>query len=364
MTDASALVTNSSMQGDNHLTPYTRSDITITGPNDDAAYENFTCNYTGATPSGNCIPHFFVVGNTAGDKHTGIWGGNSIVAEHANTLSFGWEANTFNYFGNGDILPNGSYTAGPFFGFAATAASGSGYFTQQAAYLADNDNLGGSGGGWDYGLYVTNANKAAVLCGTPSSANLPYCIQHSALGTATSAVNYSSEPDIDVVDTWTGSGNGIHSVTTQSVPGTGTNPTFCKNFTFDTKLGLQACSNGLVQANGPIVAHAVTGGQTVTLGQTFSDSSTPTQLLISVDGSGNGALQAIQQGTANKTLSLNPAGGPTTLGGGASIGSSNALPQVGTPTVGHAACIKAAGPPVVIGFCSTVVSTSGSCTCN
>ena len=36
----------------------------------------------------------------------------------------------------------------------------------------------------------------------------------------------------------------------------------------------------------------------------------------------------------------------------------------GTPTVGQAACIKAAGPPVVIGFCSTVVGAGGACTCN
>ena len=36
----------------------------------------------------------------------------------------------------------------------------------------------------------------------------------------------------------------------------------------------------------------------------------------------------------------------------------------GTPTVGNAACIKSAGPPVVIGYCSTVVSSSGVCTCN
>ncbi|CAN5951055.1 unnamed protein product [Sphagnum jensenii] len=36
----------------------------------------------------------------------------------------------------------------------------------------------------------------------------------------------------------------------------------------------------------------------------------------------------------------------------------------GTPAVGQASCIKAAGPPVVIGYCSTVVSSSGACTCN
>jgi hypothetical protein len=40
------------------------------------------------------------------------------------------------------------------------------------------------------------------------------------------------------------------------------------------------------------------------------------------------------------------------------------LPQVGTPTAGHAACIKSAGPPVVIGFCSTQPDSGGACTCN
>lgn len=36
----------------------------------------------------------------------------------------------------------------------------------------------------------------------------------------------------------------------------------------------------------------------------------------------------------------------------------------GAPTVGQAACIKAAGPPVVIGYCSSVVGAGGACTCN
>ena len=51
------------------------------------------------------------------------------------------------------------------------------------------------------------------------------------------------------------------------------------------------------------------------------------------------------------------------LNGGVQIPSSTAIPQVGTPTVGQAACIKAAGPPVVLGYCSTT-PTSGTCTCN
>jgi hypothetical protein len=47
---------------------------------------------------------------------------------------------------------------------------------------------------------------------------------------------------------------------------------------------------------------------------------------------------------------------------GCSGGAAN--PIVGTPTAGQAACIKAAGPPVLIGYCSTVVGTTGACTCN
>jgi hypothetical protein len=40
------------------------------------------------------------------------------------------------------------------------------------------------------------------------------------------------------------------------------------------------------------------------------------------------------------------------------------VPTVGAPTVGRASCIKSSGPPVVIGYCSTTVLSTGSCTCN
>jgi hypothetical protein len=59
--------------------------------------------------------------------------------------------------------------------------------------------------------------------------------------------------------------------------------------------------------------------------------------------------------------------GGLSIGGGGSavsITNTNAVPQVGTPPVGQVACIKAAGPPVIIGYCSTVVSAGGACTCN
>lgn len=51
------------------------------------------------------------------------------------------------------------------------------------------------------------------------------------------------------------------------------------------------------------------------------------------------------------------------INGGASISNSNAIPQVGTPVVNSAACIKSVGPPVVIGYC-TGAYTAGICTCN
>lgn len=62
-------------------------------------------------------------------------------------------------------------------------------------------------------------------------------------------------------------------------------------------------------------------------------------------------------GGGNLTGSLQWGGGPV-------INNSTAVPQVGSPTAGHGACIKSAGPPVVIGYCSTALSSSGTCTCN
>lgn len=52
------------------------------------------------------------------------------------------------------------------------------------------------------------------------------------------------------------------------------------------------------------------------------------------------------------------------IGAGASTNNSSSIPQTGTTTPNRAACVKAAGPPVVIGYCSTAVDRSGVCTCN
>lgn len=50
---------------------------------------------------------------------------------------------------------------------------------------------------------------------------------------------------------------------------------------------------------------------------------------------------------------------------GAGISTSDNLPQVNaTPTLNRAACIKAVGPPVIVGYCSNTPDGSGACTCN
>jgi hypothetical protein len=42
----------------------------------------------------------------------------------------------------------------------------------------------------------------------------------------------------------------------------------------------------------------------------------------------------------------------------------SAIVTAGAPTVGHASCVKSLGPPIVFGYCSTVVAADGTCTCN
>jgi hypothetical protein len=57
----------------------------------------------------------------------------------------------------------------------------------------------------------------------------------------------------------------------------------------------------------------------------------------------------------------------TNLAGSASTAQlPNSAAQVDstTPTSGIVACVKTIGPPVVLGYCSTVVGAGGSCTCN
>lgn len=80
-----------------------------------------------------------------------------------------------------------------------------------------------------------------------------------------------------------------------------------------------------------------------------------TNLSFSLFTNGTGSHMLVGNRFASNVQGPNPA---------VSIPSIVNTPQVGTPTVGNIACIKAAGPPVVIGFCSAAVVAGGTCTCN
>jgi hypothetical protein len=78
------------------------------------------------------------------------------------------------------------------------------------------------------------------------------------------------------------------------------------------------------------------------------------------------SVQALTEGVADdQTLALNPDGGPVTINGQLACltDGTNCNIKTVTPTAGQAACIKSTAP-VVIGYCSTVVSALGACTCN
>jgi len=88
----------------------------------------------------------------------------------------------------------------------------------------------------------------------------------------------------------------------------------------------------------------------------------------------NDAVNNTCNGTITTCVSGTPTGvSPSFLATGSQLngspicsadGTGGCLTPSGTPVVNHAACIKAAGPPVTIGYCSTVVASDGSCTCN
>jgi hypothetical protein len=86
--------------------------------------------------------------------------------------------------------------------------------------------------------------------------------------------------------------------------------------------------------------------------------------VTTTDGTGATAVTIVPAGhiATGELGSGTPAAGKYVDG---AAGAWTALPlTTGTPTVNQAACIKAAGPPVVIGYCSTVVGAGGACTCN
>jgi hypothetical protein len=94
---------------------------------------------------------------------------------------------------------------------------------------------------------------------------------------------------------------------------------------------------------------------------------------INATGVGTGALSGSFSGILGATIpstsgtntwsGTNTFTGTTALPSGVTVGGSH--PAItATPTAGQAACIRSVGPPVVIGWCSSVTAATGVCVCN
>ncbi|MBB5059096.1 hypothetical protein HDF16_003819 [Granulicella aggregans] len=111
-------------------------------------------------------------------------------------------------------------------------------------------------------------------------------------------------------------------------------------------------------------------GSLITLESNEKNDTTPFNIFSLHNGPGSGALFGYNPGTPAFTFNrpIAMAGCPAgqfVRGDGTGLCGPAATTNAGTPpVVGQAACIKAAGPPVVIGYCSTAIGSTGACTCN
>ena len=74
----------------------------------------------------------------------------------------------------------------------------------------------------------------------------------------------------------------------------------------------------------------------------------------------NGVSGAVATATTTPAITLTlGAITPTSVNG---VAAASAVSST-APTAGHAACIKSAGPPIVVSYCTSVVASDGTCTC-
>jgi hypothetical protein len=175
-----------------------------------------------------------------------------------------------------------------------------------------------------YTPIVSSADGDTVL---PGTTYLP------SLGSATSTTNYSSNTFIIQSSYWTGSASNSASWSLSSSHGSGSNPSNNLNLSFS---GDSSYTSLVIGANLQVTG----GGYYIGSNEVIPSSATG------------------YTGSGKVVLSTSPTFTGTITDG------SNTIPTVGSTTAGQASCTKSVGPPVIIGYCSTVVSSSGSCTCN
>ncbi len=403
--DNATRVQTSTAQGDPYVTPVTRIVSSDASVNDTAPlYTYHNCNYTAANSVAPCVGAFMVSQNNPGDLHNGVWGINPIAIQRhgsANSLTYGVEANIFNETGL-DPGPPGKPSAAmsQIFGIAATmSGNASGVTHGTSAFLVTDEN---SGSYWYDGLWVERAIYAALEAGPAAGgSDLQWSVVSNAVGRASPRSNFPSIPQADIESWWDGHASVLEVFKRQLMPNEGAHPIGCYNYTFSTALRQQFCDDGsnvflpatnaaairitpdanaetsaalsvtnaannaytfLVQKNG---ATTIDNSLTVTSSARAASFQVGTHTVLpsSLNGyHGSGSRVQISDGTgAGGNLPKYDVTGNITDSGV----SAAQLPVVSPKAAaGHVACIKAIGPPVQIGSCSTRPDTTGACSCN
>ena len=403
--DNATRVQTSTAQGDPYVTPVTRIVSSDAGVNDTAPlYTYHNCDYTVASSAAPCVGAFMVSQNNPGDLHNGVWGINPIAIQRhgsASSLTYGVEANIFNETGLDPGPPaSPSRSMSQIFGIAATmSGNASGITHGTSAFLATDEN---SGSYWYDGLWVERAIYAALEAGpVGGGSDLQWSVVSNATGSAGPVHNFASIPQADVESFWDGHASVLEVLRRQFAPTAGPHPIGCYNYTFSTALRQQFCDDGsnvflpaaraaairitpdangesgaavsvtnaannaytfLVQKNG-----ATTIDNSLTVASTARAASFqvgPHTILSSrLDGyHGSGARVQISDGTGTTgNLSKYDSSGNITDSGVSAAEIPVASPKA---AAGHVACIKAVGPPVQIGSCSTTPDANGACSCN
>ena len=405
VSDSATQVQTSTAQGDPYVTPVTRIVSSDASVNDTAPlYTYHNCNYTSASSAAPCVGAFMVSQNNPGDLHNGVWGINPIAIQRhgsTNSLTYGVEANIFNETGldpgpPGDPSPSMSQI----FGIAATIAGNrSGTTHGTSAFLVTDEN---SGSYWYDGLWVERAIYAALEAGpVGGGSDLQWSVVSNAVGRAGPHSNFPSIPQADIESWWDGHASVLEVFKRQFAPNQGARPIGCYNYTFSTALRQQFCDDGsnvflpapnaaairiTPDANGETgtavsVTNAANNAYTFLVqknGATTIDNSltvtssaqaasfqvgTHTVLSSSLNGyHGSGSRVQISDGTGKGgNLPRYDSAGNVTDSGVPAAQVPVASPQA---AAGHIACIKALGPPIQIGSCSTRPDATGACSCN
>jgi hypothetical protein len=404
ISDAATHVQTSTAQGDPYVTPVTRIVSSDAGVNDTAPlYTYHNCNYTTANSAAPCVGAFVISQNNPGDLHNGVWGINPIAIQRhgsVNSLTYGVEANIFNETGLDPGPPSTpSRAMSQIFGVAATIAGNqSGVTHGTSAFLVTDEN---SGSYWYDGLWVERAMYAALEAGpVGGGSDLKWSVVSNATGSAAPQHNFASIPQADVESWWDGHASVLEVLKRQFKPATGSHPIGCYNYTFSTALRQQFCDDG---------SNVFLPAQNAAAIRITPDANGEEDAAVSVTNAANNAYTFLVQKngatTIDNALTVNSSaraasfqiGSKTVLpanldgfhGAGPRVqisdgsGTSGDLPQydatgnvtdsgvsaaqlpIASPKAkaGHVACIKAVGPPVQIGSCSTRPDSTGACSC-